>query len=408
MNRALKILIAAVFINLCVGVLYAWSVISRALVNQQGWTNAEAGLPYTIAVVTFAFGVLIAGNLQDRMGPRKLVIGGVTMVGLGMLASSFATTPLALLLTFGVLVGTGIGFAYACLSPTAMKWFHPSKKGLVNGLIAGGFGMAPLYLAPLSSALIASMGVSATFMALGVAVLVVGVPMALTIVTPPAGYKPEVPAGYEAVSGKAASYDFTWREMVKTRQFYLMWIAFAFASSAGLMLIGNITSIASMQGNLTDAAYLVSLLAVANTLGRILMGMLSDKIGRTPTLLLAVAMQTGNMLLFPSFSGEMGFAFGAIIAGISYGALLSVFPSMTADYFGIKNYGSNFGVLYLAWGASGFMGPVMAGIVVDSTGNYGLSYTISAVMLVIAGVAAFFTKPVNIDEMEQNGTLNAA
>ncbi|AMO58394.1 oxalate:formate antiporter [Endozoicomonas montiporae] len=408
MNRAFKILIAAVFINLCVGVLYAWSVISRALVNQMGWSNAEAGLPYTIAVVTFALGVLAAGNLQDRMGPQKLVITGVGMVGLGMLASSMATTPFALLMTFGVLVGTGIGFAYACLSPTAMKWFHPSKKGMVNGLIAGGFGMAPLYLAPLSSALILSMGVSATFMALGVAVLVIGLPLAFTIVTPPAGYQPEVPAGYNEPAGKAASRNFTWREMVRTRQFYLMWIAFAFASSAGLMLIGNITSIASIQGNKTDVAYLVSLLAVANTLGRILMGMLSDKIGRTPTLLLAVAMQTANMLMFPYYTGEAGFIAGAIVAGVSYGALLSVFPSMTADYFGIKNYGSNFGVLYLAWGASGFMGPVMAGIVVDATGGYGLAYSISAVMLAIAGAAAFFTKPVNVDELEQKGILKAA
>ena len=408
MNRAFKILIAGVFINLCVGVLYAWSVISRALVNQEGWTNAEAGLPYTIGVVTFALGVLIAGNLQDRMGPRNLVISGVVMVGLGMVASSFATTPMMLLLTFGVLVGTGIGFAYACLSPTAMKWFHPSKKGMVNGLIAGGFGMAPLYLAPLSSALILSMGISETFMILGASVLVIGVPLAFTIVTPPAGYKPEVPANYSEPAGKKTTYNFTWREMVKTRQFYLMWIAFAFASSAGLMLIGNITSIASLQGNITDAAYLVSILAVANTLGRIIMGMLSDKIGRTKTLLLAIAMQTANMMLFPTLTTASGFVFAAIIAGISYGALLSVFPSMTADYFGIKNYGSNFGVLYLAWGASGFMGPVMAGIIVDSTGSFGLAYTISAIMLAIAGVMAYFTKPVCHESMSREQDMVSA
>ena len=408
MNRAKKILTAGVFINLCIGVLYAWSVISRALVEDFGWSNAEAGLPYTIAVVTFALGVLIAGNLQDKMGPRNLVIAGVTMVGLGMVASAFATTPTALLLTFGLLVGTGIGFAYACLSPTAMKWFHPSKKGMVNGLIAGGFGMAPLYLAPLSSALIEAMSIAMTFKILGASVLIVGVPLAMTIVIPPAGYKAEVPAGFKEPAGKAATYNFTWREMVKTRQFYLMWIAFAFASSAGLMLIGNITSIASLQGGITDAAYLVSLLAVANTGGRIVMGMLSDKIGRTQTLLLAIAMQVANMVLFPMYSSHMGFIFGAIVAGVAYGALLSVFPSMTADYFGIKNYGGNFGVVYLAWGASGFMGPVIAGMVVDSTGSFGLAYTISAVMLAIAGAMAFMTKPVNVEELKQKGILAAA
>ncbi|CAM3512999.1 L-lactate MFS transporter [Parendozoicomonas haliclonae] len=407
MNRAFRILTAGVFINLCIGVLYAWSVISRALVAA-GWSNSEASLPYTIAVVTFAAGVLIAGTLQDKMGPRKLVIAGVAMVGIGMVISSFAVnSPFFLLMTFGVLVGTGIGFAYACLSPTAMKWFHPSKKGMVNGLIAGGFGMAPLYLAPLSSSLIASMSISSTFMILGGMVLVIGLPLAFTIVVPEAGYKPEEPAGYVA-NNSAPAVNFTWREMVKTRQFYLMWIAFAFASSAGLLLIGNITSIAALQGNITGAAYLVSLLAVSNTGGRVLMGMLSDKLGRTKTLLLAIALQTVNMVLFPTFTTEFGFILGAVIAGIGYGALLSIFPSMTADFFGIKNYGTNFGVLYTAWGASGFMGPVIASMIVDSTGSYGMAYTISAVMLAIAGFAAFFTKPVDTNTLDRDGDLAAA
>ena len=408
MNRAFKILLAGVGINLCLGVLYAWSVISKALVTNMGWSNAEAGLPYTIGVVAFALGVLIAGNLQDRMGPRIMVVSGVAMVGVGMMVSSLATSPVMLMLTFGCFVGTGIGFAYACLSPTAMKWFHPSKKGMVNGLIAGGFGMAPLYLAPLSSSLIASVGINTTFMILGVGVIVIGVPLALSIVTPAEDYKPEAPAGYKESAGKTEQYNFTWREMLKTKQFYMMWIAFAFASSAGLMLIGNITSIASLQGGISSAAYLVSILAIANTGGRVLMGMLSDKIGRTKTLLLAIAIQAGNMLMFPTLTGEMGFVFGAVLAGIGYGALLSVFPSMTADYFGIKNYGSNFGVLYLAWGASGFMGPVMAGMIVDATGSYALAYMISAVMLAVAAAMAFMTKPVDVAEMQERGVLAAS
>ncbi len=406
MNRAFKILTAGVFINLCLGVLYAWSVISKSLVTEMGWSATQAGLPYTIAVVTFALGMLVAGNLQDRMGPRIMAVSGAAMVGLGLLISSVATSPMMLLLSFGILVGTGIGFTYSCLSPTAMKWFHPSKKGMVNGLIAGGFGMAPLYLAPLSSTLITNIGINNTFMVLGAGVLLISIPLAFTIVTPEKGYKPEVPAGYTD-SAKASTYNFTWREMVKTRQFYMMWIAFAFASSAGLMLIGNIANIAAQKG-VASAAALVSILAIANTLGRVLMGMLSDKIGRTQTLLLAIALQTLNMILFPMYTTMAGFVGGAILAGIGYGALLSVFPSLTADYYGIKNYGSNFGVVYLAWGASGFMGPVMASVIFDATGSFGLAYTISAVMLAIAAVMAFLIKPVDVEAMKQKGLLTAA
>ncbi len=401
MNRAVQILIAGVCINLCMGVLYAWSVFSKALVGL-GWSNADASLPYTVAVGVFASTVLISGILQDRMGPRRLVILGTLLVGSGLIASSFATTAPMLIFTFGGMVGAGIGFGYACLSPTAMKWFHPSKKGMVNGLIAGGFGMAPLYLAPTTSALIENMGISNAFLFLGASVLIVALPLAFTIVTPSADYKPAVPAKLKnaAKTVTSAPVDFTWRQMLKTRQFYMLWVMFALSSSAGLMLIGNMMNIAAIQGNITSAAYLVSVLALFNTGGRIIMGMLSDKIGRIRTLLLVLVLQAVNLLAFPMLTTEIGFVLGAAVAGISYGALLSVFPSITADYYGLKNYGTNFGVLYTAWGVSGFIGPVVAAIVVDSTGSFSMAYAFSVATLAIAAVLALMVKPVTAKQLE--------
>ncbi len=138
-DRAMQILLAGFCINLCMGILYAWSVFKKALVVDLGWSNADASLPYTVAIITFSLSLLVAGILQDRMGPRRVLILGTVMVGLGMIVSSFATSPAMLIVTFGIMTGCGIGFGYACLSPSAMKWFHPSKKGLVNGLIAAGF-----------------------------------------------------------------------------------------------------------------------------------------------------------------------------------------------------------------------------------------------------------------------------
>ena len=402
MNRAVQILVAGVCINLCMGVLYAWSVFSKALVSL-GWSNADASLPYTIAVGVFASTVLISGILQDRMGPRRLVILGTLLVGFGLIASSFATTAPMLILTFGGMVGAGIGFGYACLSPTAMKWFHPSKKGMVNGLIAGGFGMAPLYLAPTTSALIENIGIGNAFLCLGASVLIIALPLAFTIVVPPADYKPAVPAKLKNTpkTTSATPVNFTWRQMLKTRQFYMLWIMFALSSSAGLMLIGNMINIAAIQGNITSAAYLVSVLALFNTGGRVIMGMLSDKIGRIQTLLLVLVMQGVNLLAFPMLTTEIGFIAGAAVAGISYGALLSVFPSITADYYGLKNYGTNFGVLYTAWGVSGFMGPVVAAMVVDATGSFSMAYTFCVVTLAIAAVLALMVKPVTAKQLEE-------
>lgn len=398
-DRAMQILVAGFCINLCMGILYAWSVFKKALVVDLGWSNADASLPYTVAIITFALSLLVAGILQDRMGPRRVLILGTVMVGLGMIISSFATTPMMLVLTFGIMTGCGIGFGYACLSPSAMKWFHPSKKGLVNGLIAAGFGLAAVYLAPLTSALIAEYGINTSFLVLGVAVLVIAVPLAFTINNPPADYVPEAPAGYKAKSDKPV--DINWRGMLKTPQFYSLWVMYAFASAAGLMIIGNITSIAATQANITDAAYLVVILAIFNSGGRVAAGILSDKIGGVKTLMIAFVMQGINMVMFATFDSEFTLIIGAAVAGVGYGTLLAVFPSIIADFYGLKNYGANYGVLYTAWGVSGFIGPVVAAFAVDTTGTYTLAYTVCSVMIAVAVVLSIITKKVDAAALEK-------
>ncbi|WP_299015494.1 OFA family MFS transporter [uncultured Photobacterium sp.] len=399
-DKAMQILLAGFCINLCMGILYAWSVFKQALVIDLGWSNADASMPYTVAVITFSLSLLVAGVLQDRMGPRRILILGTTMVGLGMIISSYATSPFMLVLTFGLLTGCGIGFGYACLAPSAMKWFHPSKKGMVNGLIAAGFGLAAVYLAPLASSLIASFGINTSLLILGIAVLLIAVPLACTISNPPADYQPKAPAGTGA---KTASkpVDINWRSMLKTPQFYSLWLMFALASSAGLMVIGNITSIAAEQAGITQAAYLVVILSIFNSGGRIAAGMLSDKIGGVKTLMLAFIMQGINMALFASFKTDFTLMIGAALAGIGYGTLLAVFPSITADYYGLKNYGANYGVLYTAWGISGFIGPVVAAVAVDTTGTYTLAYTICAVMMAVAVFLSIITKPVDSEALER-------
>ncbi|WP_330959611.1 L-lactate MFS transporter [Photobacterium sp. 53610] len=405
-DRAKQILLAGFCINLCMGILYAWSVFKKALVVDLGWSNADASLPYTVAIITFSLSLLLAGILQDKIGPRKVLLLGTTMVGLGMIISSFATSPLLLVLTFGVLTGSGIGFGYACLSPSAMKWFHPSKKGMVNGLIAAGFGLAAVYLAPLTASLIADFGINQSFLILGIAVLVVAVPLACTITNPPEDYVPAAPTATTAKAAQTPSVDVSWRVMIQTPQFYSLWIMYAFASAAGLMIIGNITSIAATQANLSDAAFLVVILAVFNSGGRVVAGMLSDKIGGVKTLLIAFVMQAINMVMFATFDNEFSLMVGAAVAGVGYGTLLAVFPSITADFYGLKNYGANYGVLYTAWGISGFIGPVVAAVAVDMTGTYTLAYTLCSVMLGVAVLLAFMTKPVNIQAL-QNKLANA-
>ncbi|ABQ19125.1 TPA: OFA family MFS transporter [Vibrio cholerae] len=402
-DKAMRILLAGFCINLCLGILYAWSVFNKALVTDFGWSAADASSPYAIATIAFSVCLLVAGILQDRMGPRNILILGTTLTGLGMIASGFASSVLMLNLTFGVMTGAGIGFGYACLSPSAMKWFHPSKKGMVNGLIAAGFGLAAIYLAPLTSALITHLGIQTSFMILGAGVLAIAVPLACTINNPPAGYVPAEPklkAGQEAkVVAKVANL--SWKAILKTPQFYALWLMYALAASVGLMIIGNITNIASVQANLPNAVYLASILAIFNSGGRIAAGILSDKIGGVRTLLLAFLLQGGNMVLFATFDSEFTLIIGTAIAAVGYGTLLAVFPSITAEFYGLKNYGTNYGVLYTSWGIGGAIGAAVVGYSMTHGGGYNLAYTISAAMMAVCILLALITKPISAEKVAQ-------
>ncbi|EKY3318732.1 OFA family MFS transporter [Vibrio cholerae] len=402
-DKAMRILLAGFCINLCLGILYAWSVFNKALVTDFGWSAADASSPYAIATIAFSVCLLVAGILQDRMGPRNILILGTTLTGLGMIASGFASSVLMLNLTFGVMTGAGIGFGYACLSPSAMKWFHPSKKGMVNGLIAAGFGLAAIYLAPLTSALITHLGIQTSFMILGAGVLAIAVPLACTINNPPAGYVPAEPklkAGQEAkVVAKVANL--SWKAMLKTPQFYALWLMYALAASVGLMIIGNITNIASVQANLPNAVYLASILAIFNSGGRVAAGILSDKIGGVRTLLLAFLLQGGNMVLFATFDSEFTLIIGTAIAAVGYGTLLAVFPSITAEFYGLKNYGTNYGGLYTSWGIGGAIGAAVVGYSMTHGGGYNLAYTISAAMMAVCILLALITKPISAEKVAQ-------
>jgi len=397
-----KVLLAGLFINLTIGVLYSWSVISKALIADYGWSSSEASLPYSVAIMVWGTTLLIAGRLQDKIGPRKVVTLGVILTGAGLIISGLVQSTSMITASFGILVGSGIGFAYATVTPPALKWFHPSKKGMVTGIVVSGMGLASLYIAPSTTKLLQIFGISKTFLILGTFILAVAVPLAQLIKNPPQGYIPEEPVQKSTkekkISPAIESRDFNWREMMHTKQFYMFWIMFAFASSAGLMIIGNIATIAKTQASVENGFFLVGLLAIFNASGRLIGGSLSDKIGRLKTMMIFFAIQAINMLIFSTYTSTLGISIGTAIAGLSYGSLLCLFPSVIADYYGVKNFGANYGVLFTAWGVSGVIGPIIAGTVVDMTGSFTLSYTISSVLLGIALVMAFFIKPLASEE----------
>lgn len=402
-SRAWVVTLAGLGINLALGVLYSWSVIAKTLtkpLSEGGWgfSAGQASVPYALGVGVFAITMVFAGRLQDRLGPRLVATIGGTLCGVGLIVASFGTASsvLPLVLGFGLLTGIGIGFGYAAATPAAVKWFPPSKKGLVTGLVVAGFGLASVYIAPLTTWLLHSQGVSGAFRNLGVGFLVVTVALAQLLVNPPEGY---VPAEPMAKKGKvtapdAGKDDYDWRDMVRTRQFALLWVMYVCSAFAGLMIIGHMAKIAALQiVGLEIGFVLVAVLAVGNALGRVVAGITADRIGGTRTMLIVFVAQA--VLMGGLFVSRTALAMLPVAAavGFCYGANLSLFPSTTAGYFGTRNLGVNYGLVFTAWGVGGVFGSMAAGSIVDSTGTYALAYATASVLCLFAAGLTFATKP---------------
>lgn len=177
-------------INLALGVLYTWSMIKGAIEKEFGWQGSQLNDPYTVCCLVFAFAMIVAGRCQDRLGPRLTASIGGLLVGAGLLLISTSNSYAVWLLGFGVLAGVGIGFGYSSATPPALKWFPPSKTGLIAGLVVAGFGLAPVYLAPTLKYLLAHYQVKGAMLILGLAFVVIVCGLAQLLVNPPAGYVP--------------------------------------------------------------------------------------------------------------------------------------------------------------------------------------------------------------------------
>lgn len=395
-------------LNLALGVLYSWSVFGKQFTEAIdkggfGWSKTNAALPYTIAIAFFAAMMVPAGRLQDKFGPRIIATMGALLTGSGLVVTSFASPGniLPALIGFGAMAGTGIGLGYATATPAAVKWFPPEKKGLITGIVVSGFGLASVYIAPVSKSFLAAYGVKGAFLILGIGFAVITFVLAQFITNPSS---PATGLNQQATNNNNNyKVEYPWSEMLRTRTFYLLWIEFACGAMAGLMIIGHLAKIVSVQsGNAIQIGFIfVALLAIFNAGGRLVAGLVSDYIGRIKTILIICLSEAVVMFFFSKISTVSAFVLGAAVVGFSYGSCLSLFPSTCADYWGTKNLGLNYVILFTAWGVGGVFGPILAGRIADASGNYSTAYIISASLMIFAAFLTFFTKAPDKEMIEE-------
>ncbi len=372
--------------NMALGTLYAWSVFVAPLESRFGWTRADTSMAFTIAASVFGLSFVIAGRLQDRFGPLPCSIAGSLLISLGFYLCSFTSSLGYLYFCFGVIGGIGNGFGYATPIPVMAKWF-PDKRGLAIGLAVGGYGAGSAIFGPLAQLkLIPAYGLPATFRILAGIFFVMTIAGALLLRNPPAGYKPEgwSPA---AASGGALSTDFTPSEVLRTRTFYLMWIAYALGTSAGLMVISQIVPFARSAGIAAGALSTMTLVvgAFGNAMGRTFSGWMSDRLGRINVLRVMIAVSAVAMPALYHAGSNVLLLFPAVfVVYWCYGSQLSVNGAAASDFWGTKNAGVNYGMLFTAFGLAGIIGPRIGGVLYDRYHNYQAAFYTASVLAIVA------------------------
>jgi MFS transporter, OFA family, oxalate/formate antiporter len=417
-GKAWVVTFAGTAINLCLGILYAWSVWAKALIDEakagqimtgvnEGWeylNNAQAATPFSLCVIMFALFMIPGGRIQDRYGPKVGATLGGLFLAVGCILSGLMKSYNGLIIGFGLLGGIGMGIGYAAPTPAALKWFGPHKRGLIAGLVVGGYGGAALYISPLATYLISALSISGSFITLGILFAVVVIIAGQLLAWPPAGYVPPA-LPVKAATARApakptlTAVDWVAKDMVKTWQYYALVIMFIGTTQSGLLVIANAAGLLATTAKAVpflaaNAWILASFGGLINAVGRVGTGVYSDKIGRGNAYTLNCLVSALCLFALPAVmqSGNVGLLF--LVVGIAYwqyGGGLALLPSFTADFFGPKNLGFNYGLVFIGWGLGFFMAR-LGGTIKDVTGNLDWAFYLSGIVLLIAVVLSRITK----------------
>ena len=411
---------AGVTINMCLGILYAWSMWSTALANSEkagqpmiglneGWTyltNGQTATPFSISMIIFALMMIPGGQIQDKISPRFGATLGGLFLGLGCIVAGLMQSYIGLIIGFGILGGIGMGIGYAAPTPAALKWFGAHRKGLVAGLVVGGYGGAALYISPLAKHLITTYGISSSFIYLGIFFAVVITIASRFLKTPDEVYPDGsyVPPGQQVtqtkkVANSSATHDWRPSEMLKTWQFYVLTFMFILTTQSGMLIIANAAGLLKTAGSTIpffaeNAWILVAYGGLVNASGRVGTGYYSDKLGRANAYTFNCVLSALCLLLVPFAMGTGSILLLFIVVGNAYwqyGGGLSLMLLFTGDYYGSKHLGINYGLVFIGWGLGFFMAK-LGGILKDMTGSLDYAFYLSAGLLIIGAILAQVVK----------------
>lgn len=376
-----RLLAVSCLINLFAGSIYAWSVFGSALAARlsdltgAAVTGADLALAFGIANGLGPVPMIFGGAVNDRFGPRFVIMAGGLLMGLGLFLTGSVETPAGVVLSYGLFFGLGLGLVYGCTINNTMKFF-PDRRGLVGGLTTAAYGISSVLVPPVASLLIAKTGVSSALQIFGVLFGVVIVTGGFLSMRCPPGF---VPDGWTPPAGRAAGgVERNWRAMLASSEFPPMIVLLMCGAIAAMMVIAHVFTIArdQMAWSAAEASAAVSIIALANTFGRIFAGSLSDRLGRLPALSLGLFLSLTGLAALASAGPEAGALFyaGLVAVGLSFGSFMGVFPGYTAEVFGSRHNSVNFGIMFAGFSAAGIAGPLLMGSLRAAGFDYPVCY----------------------------------
>ncbi|MBY0202752.1 Sugar phosphate permease [Paenibacillus polysaccharolyticus] len=395
------ILIASCFINLCIGSIYAWSVFAAPMaaylsgLTGRTLTPGDLAIAFTICNSVGPITMISGGWINDRFGPKKVILVGGILFGGGMILSSFATSVGFLVFAYGIVLGLGTGMVYGCTISNSIKFF-PDKRGLVGGVTTAAYGLSSVIIPPVANVLISNSGVTSAFLIIGIAFLLIICVASFFIEKCPANFAPSGWTPSAVQLARSPREEKNWKGMLASPIFYVMILLLISGAFAGLMCTSQASPIAQKMVGLSAAAAttVVSILALFNTGGRILAGYISDKIGRINTLAITSLLSVAGLIML-YFSGENSvgtFYMGISMIGLSFGSLMGVFPGFTADQFGAKNNSVNYGIMFIGFALAGYFGPSIMRNVYSADGSYQRAFVIAAVCGLTGFILTFVYK----------------
>ncbi len=387
---------AGVIMQVALGAVYAWSVFRKPLSEAYGTGVSEVNTTFSIAILSLGFAAFFGGLWMGRSGPRIVALTSGVLYGAGIFLASFAQPSLWILyLTYGLIAGIGIGLGYIVPIATLVKWF-PDKRGFITGIAVAGFGAGALVTAPIAKQLVSGVGLFPTFSILGIIYLIMVVGAAFFMKNPPEGWKPEGWEPEQSDTGERSGVDYELGSALKTWQWYALWALLFLNVTAGIAVISEADPIAQEVSGAAPAlaAWLVSIISIANGAGRFLWAWLSDAIGRKWVFLTMYLLQAALFFLIPVIGSS--FVVLAILAFIivsCYGGGFGTMPAFNADYFGSRNVGTIYGLMITAWGFGGVLGPQLISYMYDATDSYAGAFRIIAGIMLLSSIVPFIVRP---------------